>query len=605
MTKINLATARRRACVPVFAGSDVAAAIRAASAFADTISLVGLVELEASEPLSAGAAKARQMRKWLRELSTSLRVRGRSKVLVSHQPWVELRAHVLGNDPDILVIGWVTGNELALTRLTDFLAWSPCDMAVVRGPLRAGGFPRAPKRLLVPIRGGPYAELALRLGLTVRQGRLCALHLRRRGDSGNDAAYSGLAQVLAGMPDVETRSMTTDDVAQSILDEARGADLIIMGAAARPAGPSTRLGPAADRILAEAMSAVAVIKTRRQMPESTNDELVGAGAISILVDKWFAESTFHADEFADLQHLLALKNEQRTTISLALPALNEAATVGRVIRTLKRALMEKVPLVDEIVLIDSNSTDATRSIATKLGIPVYIHQEILPELGPRRGKGEALWKSLMVTRGDIVAWIDTDIENIHPRFVYGILGPLLVNEDVNFVKGFYRRPLRIGDGFVAGGGGRVTELTARPLLNLFYPALSGVVQPLSGEYAGRRSALERCPFFSGYGVEIGLLIDIFERYGIRSIAQVDLLERVHHNQSLEALGKMSFAIIQAVMRKLERSFDRRIVSDVNKTMKLIRWSSAGYHLDVEEIAERERPPMRDVSQYRKLWPRLR
>src|SRR5690606_17147761 len=150
------------------------------------------------------------------------------------------------------------------------------------------------------------------------------------------------------------------------------------------------------------------------------------------------------------------------------------------------------------VLIDSNSKDRTREIAKKEGIPVYIHQQILEHLKPRSGKGEALWKSLLVTKGDIIVWIDTDIVNIHPRFVYGIIGPLLLNPKVQLVKGFYRRPLRVGEKMQAGGGGRVTELTARPLLNLFYPELSGVVQPLSGEYGGRRSALEKIPFFSGY-----------------------------------------------------------------------------------------------------------
>ena len=149
----------------------------------------------------------------------------------------------------------------------------------------------------------------------------------------------------------------------------------------------------------------------------------------------------------------------------------------------------------------------------------------------------------------------------------------------------------------AGGGGRVTELTARPLLNLFYPELSGVVQPLSGEYAGRREALERATFFSGYGVETGLLIDIYERYGLSAVAQVDLLERIHHNQPLEALSKMSFAIIQTVMRKLENRFGRSMLEDVDKSMKMIRYNANGYSLDVEEITEQERQPMIEIQEY--------
>jgi glucosyl-3-phosphoglycerate synthase len=260
--------------------------------------------------------------------------------------------------------------------------------------------------------------------------------------------------------------------------------------------------------------------------------------------------------------------------------------------------MDETPLLDEIVLIDSDSSDRTREIAAELGVPVYIHQQVLPEQGTRRGKGDALWKSLFVTRGEILLWVDTDIVNIHPRFLYGLIGPLLLRPEIQFVKGFYRRPLKVDDKIQAGGGGRVTELTARPLINLFYPEISGIIQPLSGEYGGRRSALESLPFFSGYGVEIGLLIDVFEKYGLQAIAQVDLQERIHHNQSLESLSKMSFAIIQAVMRKLERRYNRSFLHDLNKSMKLIRHEAGRYFLDVEQIAELERPPMLLLEEYR-------
>jgi glucosyl-3-phosphoglycerate synthase len=202
-----------------------------------------------------------------------------------------------------------------------------------------------------------------------------------------------------------------------------------------------------------------------------------------------------------------------------------------------------------------------------------------------------------MTSGDLVIWVDTDIVNFHPRFVYGLIGPLLIDRSIQFVKGFYRRPIKVGDRYQAGGGGRVTELTARPLLNLFYPELSGVIQPLSGEYGGRRTALEQLPFFSGYGVEIGLLIEIFERFGLEGISQVDLLERIHHNQSLEALSKMSFAIIQAVIQKLDRRQNSHLLEEVNKTMKLIRYEPGRFFLEVEEIAEKERPPMISIPEY--------
>jgi glucosyl-3-phosphoglycerate synthase len=322
--------------------------------------------------------------------------------------------------------------------------------------------------------------------------------------------------------------------------------------------------------------------------------------LSVLVDKWFAENTFHSTEFADLEHLVELKREQGVTISLGLPALNEEETIGRIIEVVKGTLQERYPLLDEIVLIDSNSTDYTREIARSLGIPVYIHQEILAdEVGSHAGKGEALWKSLYVLNGDIIVWIDTDISNIHPRFVYGIIGPLLLNPRIKYVKGFYRRPLRVGNRIQAGGGGRVTELVARPMFNLFFPRLSGLVQPLSGEYAGRRELLERLPFFTGYGVETGLLIDILAREGLWAIAQSDLIERIHRNQSLSSLSRMAHAIIQVFIARLEDRHKIELVSDINKSMKLIRLKDRHYFLEEVDIIERERPPMIEIPSYRR------
>jgi glucosyl-3-phosphoglycerate synthase len=370
-----------------------------------------------------------------------------------------------------------------------------------------------------------------------------------------------------------------------------------MGASASYSRSGNPFGATAGRVLRESKAGVIIVKTKRPMSSGVRLEVSGQKAISVLVDKWFAENTYHAAEFDDLEHLRELKKKQGVTISVALPALNEQQTVGKVLRTIQRSLVEKARLVDEIVLIDSSSGDRTREIAARMGIPVHIHQRILPKYGIRDGKGEALWKSLLVTKGDIVLWIDTDILNINPRFVYGLIGPLLSDPELQFVKGFYRRPMRVGNRTQAGGGGRVTELTARPLLNLFFPELSGVVQPLSGEYGGRRSALETLPFFSGYGVETGLLIEVFEKYGLSAIGQVDLLERIHHNQPLEALSLMSFAIIQVVIRKLEKRYGREILEDVNKTMKLIRYDDEHFSLDVEEVSELERPPMVSLPEY--------
>jgi glucosyl-3-phosphoglycerate synthase len=455
--------------------------------------------------------------------------------------------------------------------------------------------------VLIPIRGGPYAELSLRIALSIRNSnnaQISSLHLFPNNITRDkDIAFKGVDRVLKNLPEIKREEVVTDNPINAVFEAAKKYDLLIMGASARPMDEVPSIGPVAEKIMRESRNGVIVVKTKLPYEINPASEEAGQTAISVLVDKWFAENTFHADEFTDLKYLLSLKQKQNLTISLALPALNEEETVGRVIRTIKNVLMKRVSLLDEIVLIDSDSTDRTRQIAEKIGVPVYIHQNILPQYGARKGKGEALWKSLYCTRGDIIIWVDTDIVNIHPRFIYGLIAPLLLRPEIDFVKGFYRRPLKVGNKMQAGSGGRVTELTARPLLNLFYPELSGIVQPLSGEYGGRRKVLEQLPFFSGYGVEIGLLIDMLEKFGLRSIAQVDLLERVHHNQPLEALGKMSFAIIQAVIRKLEGKYGQNMLENINKTMKMIRYEQDRFFLDIEEIAEGERPPMIEIPEY--------
>lgn len=316
------------------------------------------------------------------------------------------------------------------------------------------------------------------------------------------------------------------------------------------------------------------------------------------VDAWFARNTFHARAFSDLGRLAALKRRQGLTISLGLPTLNEEVTIGDEIAILKHALMDTVPLLDEIAVIDSGSSDRTVAVARGLGVPVYQHAEILPEAGTYDGKGEALWKSLQVLRGDLIVWLDADIRDIHPQFVYGLVGPLLREPRIAYVKGYYRRPLSDGPSRSATGGGRVTELTARPLLNLFFPELSGVIQPLAGEYAGRREVLERLPFFTGYGVEIGHLIDILDRFGLDRIGQVDLDTRAHRNRELGSLSLTAFALIQVVMARVGDRAGYPLRDQMNTAMKLIR-TAPSPALDVKELREHERPPILTVPGYRR------
>jgi glycosyltransferase involved in cell wall biosynthesis/nucleotide-binding universal stress UspA family protein len=584
----------RSVLVPVVYGCRGRSSLAVAQALSANIILVGLVRVPPGKSLSIGASMARMVRRRMLRIADGKKLRARAQVHVSHNPWLDLRRLIERNEPDLLLLEWQEHFDALGIPPENALLQPPCNVGLVRGSLPEGRL-----RTLIPLRGGPHAELALRAGLSLKDRRITTLHLSPEEASGpqSDAPFRGLNRVLTQLPELEKRFLVTKNPAQTILDESRGSNLIIIGTTIRPMQSSVSLGPVADRILKESPAAVLAVKNRRPAPVGVLGEAAGAHAISILVDKWFAENTYHADEFSDLEELAALKKRRGLTVSLALPSLNEEATVGRVIRTVKKRLMDEIPLLDEIVLIDSNSTDRTREIARRLNVPVYVHQQLLPDLPAREGKGEALWKSLLVTRGDILLWIDTDIVNIHPRFVFGILGPLLRYPHIHFVKGFYRRPLKVGTKTQAGGGGRVTELIARPLINLFYPELSGIVQPLSGEYGARRSFLEQIPFFSSYGVETGLLIDAYEKFGLSGIAQVDLLERIHHNQPLEALSKMSFIILQAFLRKLEKRYGVRMVEDVNKSMKLVREVSGTYSLDVEEIIETERPPMLEIPAY--------
>jgi glucosyl-3-phosphoglycerate synthase len=251
---------------------------------------------------------------------------------------------------------------------------------------------------------------------------------------------------------------------------------------------------------------------------------------------------FHYREFT--AGALVEAKEDRV-VTLCLPAKDEAATVGAIVALVRAELVERVPLVDEILVVDDGSADDTAAVARDAGARVEHSSAIRPELGPGTGKGEAMWKGLSAARGDIVVWCDADITNFGPRFVTGLLGPLLTEPTVGFTKGFYDRPI---DG-LAGAGGRNTELVARPLIALLHPHLSGIVQPLAGEYGGRREVLEAVPFVQGYGVDLGLLIDISARFGLSAIAQVDLGVRVHRNRSLDELSPQALAIMQTAFAK--------------------------------------------------------
>lgn len=312
------------------------------------------------------------------------------------------------------------------------------------------------------------------------------------------------------------------------------------------------------------------------------------------IEPWILKNTFSRGEFSDVDRLLAAKRDQHLTISLILPALNEEKTVRNVITTFKKPLMDEQPLLDEILLIDSNSSDNTRAIAADCGIPVYIHQQVRPDLGTYTGKGETMWKALFVAKGDILVYVDTDLTNPDPSFITGLVGPLLMNRHLTFVKGFYRRPVRVVNEFVEVGGGRVTELTARPLLNLWYPELDGIFQPLSGTIAVYAKVLRELHFLTGYGVEIGHLIEYYRRWGIDGLAQSELGEILHRNQPLEALSKMSFQVLEAFFRLEGNIMAPDAAERMGDTLRQPFLSDTGFTLYQSRLGQAVRPPIGSV-----------
>ncbi|MFD3356567.1 glucosyl-3-phosphoglycerate synthase [Streptomyces fradiae] len=324
------------------------------------------------------------------------------------------------------------------------------------------------------------------------------------------------------------------------------------------------------------------------------------------VERWLGRRSWSVAD-RPIDRLLAAKRAHGTTVSVVLPALNEEATVGDIVAVIRRDLMsEAVPLVDELVVLDSGSTDRTAEVAAKAGARVVARDEVLPRVPAVPGKGEVLWRSLLVTDGDVVCFVDSDLREFDADFVTGIVGPLLTEPDVAFVKAMYDRPFTgagtgAGAGTSAGAGGgadggagqggRVTELVARPLLNLHWPLLAGFVQPLGGEYAARRSLLERLPFPVGYGVELGLLVDALHLVGLDALAQVDVGVRLHRHQDERALGRMAAAIYRTAQLRLSRGhLVRPRLTQFDRT-------EAGFTPRTHPVDTEERPPMREVAEY--------
>ena len=589
------------------------------------LTALGIVEVPEGMPLSEGATRARHARRLLQ------RVLDFAPDGTTIHPIVRIGRHAAEGiieasaeqEADLIIFGW--GGKAAAARdggssisptIDEVVRDAPADIAVVK---QRGS--RDIRRIVVPVRGGPHAELAVRYADAIARrhdAQVAVLHFVPPGITlavraqAEHALAQFVRQHLRGRAEGVVREAA--NVRNAILREAEKADLVVMGVSAQPAGTdgdTFLFGALPEAIATRARPTVIVVKTRETIGRATFEQLASraetlaaadraaeeARAVPARVERWFGESNFHHAEFADLRRLVQLKEKQGVTVSLVLPTLDEEETIGPIVRRAIREMMGRVPLLDEILVVDSASTDRTREIAEAEGARVVQHPDILSRYGSFRGKGEALWKSVHETSGDIIVWADTDVRNWHPRMVYGTLGPLLHEPRLQYVKGYYQRPIVEGGVLKEGGGGRVTELVARPLINLFFPELSGMIQPLAGEYAGRRALLESIPFFTGYAVEIGHLIDAADRSGLEGLGQVDLERRVHRNQELEGLSRMSFVILQAVMKRLEERRKARLFAELGSTMKLPRSGKGRLGLEVIELADQERPPMIRIPEY--------
>jgi glucosyl-3-phosphoglycerate synthase len=523
-----------------------------------------------------------------------------SDVRVADTMSAGIRAVVASEQIGLVLLGWQaeqsSSERLFGAPINDLLRQPPCDVIVAR--LRADTNWR---RILLPVRGGPHTALACDVAVALAEYTNAAISVLyaanpRRPD---DEAVRESLQALRSMPHVTRWLERTIAVDQAIRAEAPDHEAIVLGVTGRRSDPEAPIGPLADRILRQTDRTIILVRHAMAAAEEQAQQLWQQQSdLSATVDRWFAENTFSANDYADAHRLLALKQHQNLTISLVLPTLNAAATLAPILIQLQTELVQATPLLDEIVLIDSGSHDDTASIAAAHGVTFVPHATILPQYGSFIGKGEALWKSLYLLTGDLIVWCDPSVSNFHPRLVLGVLGPLLHKRHVAYSKGFYQRTVEVGEPIVVSGGGRLTELTARPLLNIFYPELAGMLQPLAGEFAGRRSALEAIPLFTSYGMEAGMLIDLLEHHGLDALAQVDMIAPIERHQELAPRSRIAFSITQVILQRAEQRQRTSLMDALNQSLKLItHHPDGGYHLELRDLRDHERPPMNQIPEY--------
>lgn len=326
------------------------------------------------------------------------------------------------------------------------------------------------------------------------------------------------------------------------------------------------------------------------------------------VREWFKHRSYDYRRFSDMEEMGEKKRERGLTVSAVLPTRDVADTVGGIIDEI-HAVNNRAngnPLIDQILVIDADSPDGTADVAAARGAEVFSENELLREHGDAHGKGDAMWRALSVARGDLVLYMDTDTRDFEPQLAYGCLGPILHDPEVRYVKAAYRRPFKSSETVEVDGGGRVTELSTKPLFNLFYPELTGFVQPLAGEFVADRELFNSIPFLTGYAVETGIMIDVYNRVGLDAMAQVDLGTRQNRHQPLRSLSRMSYAVLRAVARRMRQDGRLNQTSDPDVPVAPFQFSDYLHAvatldgLQLQEYVEElvERPPIKEVLRVR-------
>jgi nucleotide-binding universal stress UspA family protein len=588
-----------RVLIPTLAPGQASKLLRLATAFTGAPdsrgTLLGIIEVPPDQSSTRASAPGEAYRTLLAQttrIATKAAHPLTPQVRIAHLAAQGIREAALETGSNLLLLESTARDDgLWTNALEDLLYDPPCDVAVLRVA------PAAPpiQSILLAVRGGPNAELAVQLAQAVRTGTgatLTLLHLfdpRQSSDerARDEGTFAGLAAQVGG-PVIELKGSATN-VREAIIKEASNHQLVILGATRSLMHRPMVLGASLQRMLRRLPGTVMIVKKAGvPVPRPPATRVESRAAITEQVDRWLTENTFDSHEFDDLERLADRKRRQAVTISLGLPMLAELPDLAAALANLRQAFMGADRLIDEIVVINVSGATPVDRAATAAGVQVMHPADVLSRYGSFSSLGEGLWKSLHMLKGDLVCWLDPQGLPIQPRVVAGLLGPLLTDPEIGYVKGFTRRP-------PAAASDPIAELAVRPLLDLLFPTLTGVIDPLSRDQAGRRSILEGVPFFTGHGLELGLLLGIAQAHGLRALAQVEVGPRAHLPQADR--HAIAFAQLQVGLKYLGDRHRVQLLEQLNRTMKRLRYEDERYSIEQVEPQDQERPPMITVPEY--------